>query len=201
MKAIDFDFSKNLHLNLETGIAKFEENRMVIFDTNALGLLRQDLINELGFEKAKNFFLKFGYQNGYSDFKQISLNYSFDNEMELLATGPIIHTWEGIVSAKLTEIKFDRKKGTIYFTGNWLNSYEAEQHLSYNDISTQPICWTLMGYAAGYTSAFMGVPVICIEPVCVGKGDDHCEWLIKNISDWDPDIIKPYKEAYKEYMR
>jgi hypothetical protein len=201
MKALDFDLSKDLKLNLDTGIARFKENRLVIFDSNSIGVLRQDIINELGFTKAREFFLKFGYQNGYSDFKQMCLNYTFDNEMELLASGPVIHTWEGIVSARLTSIEFDKKKGTIHFTGNWVNSYEAEQHLCYNDISNEPVCWTLMGYASGWTTAFMNdTPTIAIEPVCVGKGDTHCEWLIQHLSAWDPDLLKPYKDAYKEYI-
>jgi len=67
----------------------------------------------------------------------------------------------------------------MYFTGTWTNSWEAEQHLSYFPPSHEPICWTLMGYASGWSTAFFGSPLLAIEPRCVGKGDDSCGWLIQ----------------------
>lgn len=73
MKATDFDLSKDLKFNTETGITMFRDSRMVIFDTNAIGLLRQNLINELGVAKARDMLLKFGYQHGYSDFLQMKI--------------------------------------------------------------------------------------------------------------------------------
>jgi hypothetical protein len=148
-------------------------------DASALGLLRATLIKEIGLERARAVFLKFGYANGYQDFIQMKKKYTFDGEMDLLASGPVIHTWEGIVKATPTEIRFDRAKGEMYFTGVWTNSWEAEQHLSYFEPSHEPICWTLMGYASGWSTAFFGSPLLAIEPRCVGKGDDTCGWLIQ----------------------
>jgi hypothetical protein len=199
LKASDFDFKKDLIFDMKKGITSFKDSRLVIFDANAIGLLRQSLIETLGWEKAREIFLKFGFQNGYSDFIQMKLAYKFENDMELLASGPVIHTWEGIVHANPKEIEFNKEKGEIYFSGIWSNSYEAEQHLTFGDISNESTCWTLMGYASGWTSAFMGNLIICIEPVCVGKGDDHCEWLLRNVSAWDSEVIKPHLNAYKEY--
>ena len=34
--------------------------------------------------------------------------------------------------------------------GVWTNSYEAEQHLSFNPPATEPVCWSLMGHASGW---------------------------------------------------
>lgn len=199
MKATDFNFQKDLKFDTKNGITSFLDNRLVIFDVNAIGLLRQNIIENFGWEKAREIFLRFGFQNGYSDFIQMKLAYQFENDMELLASGPVIHTWEGIVNATPKEIEFDKDKGKIYFSGVWSNSYEAEQHLTFNNISNEPICWTLMGYASGWTSAFMGNLIIAIEPVCVGKGDDHCEWLLKEAKAWDLNVLAPYENAYKEY--
>jgi hypothetical protein len=85
-------------------------------------------------------------------------------------------------------------------TGIWSNSYEAEQHLTFNEISDQPVCWSLMGYASGYATAFFGSPVIAIEPVCVGKGDDHCEWKLQHLSAWGEEA-KPYMEALRPFWK
>jgi hypothetical protein len=199
MKAMDFDLSRDLKYNLETGITSFRDNRLVIFDANAIGLLRQKLRELLGVSKARNLFLAFGYQNGYADFMQMKMNYQFDTEMDLLASGPVIHTWEGVVQATPKEIRINRATGEFYFTGFWKNSYEAEQHLCFNQPDTEPVCWSVMGYATGWCTAFWGSPVVAIEPVCVGKGDDHCEWIIQPPAAWG-DKAAPYVEAYKEFF-
>lgn len=199
MKAADFNLQKDMEFSLEKGITSFRGSRLVIFDANAIGLLRQNLLEELGVEKARNLFLKFGFQNGYADFMQMKLNYEFDSEMDLLASGPVIHTWEGIVQATPKEIRFDRDTGEFFFTGIWTNSYEAEQFLSYNETTTEPVCWSLMGYASGWCTAFFGKMLIAIEPVCLGKGDDHCEWKIQPPDVWGEEA-KVYIKAYEEVL-
>jgi hypothetical protein len=199
MKATDFNFSESLKFDLETGITSFMDTRLVIFSTNAIGLLRQSLIEQLGFSKARELWLQFGYQNGYADFLQMKLNYQFDTELELLASGPVIHTWEGIVQATPKEIRFNRDTGEFFFTGVWTNSYEAEQHLSYYEVASEPVCWSLMGYASGWCTAFFGSLLIAIEPVCLGKGDEHCEWKIQPPSAWGAEA-EPYLTAYQPFQ-
>lgn len=194
MKATDFNLQKDIKFNTDTGIVTFRHSRLVILDANALGLLRYTLINEIGFEKARAFFLKFGYANGYSDFLQMKKMYTFDTETELLASGPVIHTWEGIVKATPIEIRFDREKGDMYFTGVWTNSWEAEQHLSSFDKAADPVCWTVSGYASGWCTAFFGSPLLAIESCCVGKGDNSCGWLIQPPKAFNQELVKPYLE-------
>jgi len=198
MKATDFDLSKDLKFNLQTGMTTFKSSRLIILDANAMGLLRQKVLQTLGLDKARVLFLKFGYQNGYSDFAQMKLAYQFDSEMDLLASGPVIHTWEGIVHAKPKEARIDRKTGEFFFPCVWTNSYEAEQHLCFNKSASEPVCWTLMGYASGWCTAFFGKRVLGIESMCVGKGDDHCEVTIQPEPVWGKEAA-PYIAAYKEF--
>jgi hypothetical protein len=199
MKATDFDLQRDLAFDMDSGITRFLGSRLLIFDANAMGLLRDELINELGLEQARRFFLRFGYQNGFADFMQMKVGHEFDTEMDLLASGPVIHTWEGIVQATPTQIEYDRDAGHFFFTGVWSNSYEAEQHLSYRDPHNEPVCWSLMGYASGWSTAFFGSPLLAIEPVCVGMGDDHCEWKIQPPDAWGPEA-GPYLEALEEFF-
>jgi hypothetical protein len=200
MKASEFNLSKEIRFNADSGITTFKETRLIIFDVNAIGLLRQNLINTLGIDKARDFFLRFGYQNGFADFLQMKVSYQFDSEMDLLASGPVMHTWEGIVHASPIELHFDRQKDDFYFTGIWTNSYEADQHLSFNKYAKEPVCWSLMGYASGWATAFFGSPLVAIEPVCVGKGDSHCEWKIQSPKAWG-DEANIYIESYKDFWR
>jgi hypothetical protein len=198
MKATDFDLSKDLTFNLQTGMTTFKSNRLVILDASSMGLLRQELLELLGWEKARALFLKFGYQNGYADFMQMRLAYQFDSEMDLLASGPVIHTWEGIVQATPKELRFDRSTGEFFFTGVWKNSYEADQFLCFNTPAAEAVCWTLAGYASGWSTAFFGKRLLALEPACVGKGDAHCEWKIQPESAWGREAA-PHVEAYKEF--
>ena len=82
--------------------------------------------------------------------------------------------------------------------GTWRNSYEAEQHLCFNKPWDQPVCWTLMGYASGWCTAFFGKPLVAIETQCAGAGSDHCEFLIQPETAWG-EAATPYMAAYKEF--
>jgi hypothetical protein len=198
MKALDFDLSKGINFDFDQGITSFQGNRLVILDANALGLLRQNILEHLGLEAARSFFMRFGYQNGYTDFEKMKQRYPFENELELVGSGPVIHTWEGIVKAMLDEITYDRSTGHYYAAGSWLNSYEAEQHLSYNESSTEPVCWSLIGYVSGWSSAFFGTRLIAIETACVGKGDAECRFMVQPAIAWGEQAI-PYLKAYERF--
>lgn len=200
MKATDFNLQEGIKFNSETGITTFHDTRLVIFDANAIGFLKKQVVEALGWKNARKLYLRFGYQHGYSDFLQMKENYAFESEMDLLASGPVIHTWEGIVQATPKEIRFNRETGEFYFSGIWKNSYDAEQYLMYESIGKDPVCWTLMGYASGWCTAFFGKPLFAYEPVCIGKGDDHCEWLIKPPGEFGEEA-KPYIEALQDFWK
>ncbi len=195
-KGVEFDFSKHLEFSFEEGLTTFRNSRLLIFDANAIGLLRQNLIVELGVEQAREFFLRFGYQHGFSDLRQMKVSFEYKDDAELLCMGPLLHTYEGIVKAIPKDLKFNFKTREFYFTGIWKNSYEADQHRAFNTISNEPVCWSLAGYASGWSTAFFGSPLLAIEPCCVGMGDDHCEWLIQPPSKFGPEAA-PYIEALK----
>lgn len=201
MKASDFNLKNELKFDFEQGITSFRDTRLVLLDANALGLLRQNLIEVLGMEQARHFFLRFGYQQGFADFMQCQLSYEFENDTELFAAGPVLHTWEGIVKASLSEINYDRSKGSGYFKGFWKNSYEAEQHLSYNTYWSNPVCWSLMGYASGWSTGFFGVPMLAIEEQCVGCGDAQCCVVVQPASCWSDVIAQPYRAAFKDFFK
>ncbi|HPM37915.1 MAG TPA: XylR N-terminal domain-containing protein [candidate division Zixibacteria bacterium] len=179
-----FDLSRELSFHPDTGRTLFRDSRVLILDANAIGMLRQNLLDTLGWAQARDFLLRFGYQHGYSDFMQIRHNFEFADEMDLLCAGPVLHTYEGIVKAAPTEIRFDRHSREFQFAGIWTNSWEAEQHLAFNPPSPQSVCWTLTGYATGWCSAFCGWPVLAMEPTCIGKGDPHCGWKVQPPDLW-----------------
>jgi hypothetical protein len=199
MKAEDFDLKSDLKYGVRDGVNVFKTNRMVTFNADAIGLLRQQLIDAVGKEDARTLLLRFGFQSGYADFLQMQKGYDFDTEGDLLEVGPAMHTQEGVVAVEPTEMDYDRETGDFYFRGLWHNSYEAQQHVVHNGESENPVCWSLVGYGSAWCSGFMGEPVLELEERCVGMGDDVCEWVIKPIDEWGAEA-DPYLDALEDFF-
>lgn len=198
MKSADFELESDLEYGTQEGVNTFNNNRMLTFNADAVGLLRQQLIDSLGTEVAREKLLRFGFQSGYADFLQMKTSYDFDTEEDLLEVGPSIHTQEGIVAVEPIEMDYNRESGDFFFQGLWHNSYEAQQHLIHNGETDHPVCWSLMGYGSAWCSGFMGKPVLEIESRCVGMGDDVCEWVIKPLDEWG-EKADPYIEALEDF--
>ncbi|MBK8014125.1 MAG: XylR N-terminal domain-containing protein [Deltaproteobacteria bacterium] len=196
VKARDLNLRDGLSFDFESGVTSFRNTRLLLFDADAMGLLRQGVYEQVGWDAARRIFFRFGFQHGFSDFLQIELSHTFDSELELLASGPVMHTWQGLVRAQPTEIDFDRDTGRFHFTGDWLNSYEAQQYLTFNEPSSTPVCWSLTGYATGWCSAFFGRPLLAVESRCVGMGHDTCGWLIRPEATFGAD-----EDALREAIR
>jgi len=197
MRAVDFNFSKELSFDFEQGITHFRDNRLLIIDANALGLLRQNMLDALGLEKTRAFFFRLGYQQGYSDLMHTRMAYEFTDEVELLKIGPVMNTWEGKVKSETVALHYDRAQNEFHYQGVWRNSYEAEQHLSYNDLASSSVCWVSMGYASGWSTGFFGSQVICMEQSCVGMGDEVCRTLIQSPEKWGV-AAEPYLAAIQD---
>lgn len=184
--------SKEFQFVPNQGQIFLKNNRVLILTADSLGLLRNEILQTLGVHETRKLFLRFGYQQGYADFMQMKIQAQVSSEKELLLLGPALHSLEGVVLAIPDVVQINRETGEFYFTGIWKNSYEAEQHLHYYNYSSIAVCWSLVGYATGWCTAFWGKPVIAMEPQCMAKGDENCAWVIKPYQVWgnEADFIK-----------
>ncbi|MDA3130302.1 XylR N-terminal domain-containing protein [Aliibacillus thermotolerans] len=191
MKAHQLRFDNLIDINHRSGIITFNQERMTLVSVKALGILRQDLVNTLGMERAKGFLMRYGWTWGKKDGESIASKYSWSNKKELILAGPSLHTLEGVVTAnpEVLEISHD----SLYFRGHWYNSYEAEEHVKHYGYSDETVCWTLVGYASGYLTSTFGRDVVVYEDTCVGKGDSHCTYVANTVDK--------NKEKHKKYMR
>ena len=184
MKTDDIDLSKLLEYRPLEGKVMLGAERMLIFRQQALSVLRGLMVRQLGDELSRALLSQFGYHCGRGDYQALMENFEWDTDMDTLASGPVLHTWEGIVHAAPDLIDYDRETGHFHMSGTWTNSYEAEIHLETLGPSETPVCHSLTGYASGWASAFFGAEVLCIEPMCVAKGDPHCRFELRNIDAW-----------------
>ncbi|MGY4689461.1 XylR N-terminal domain-containing protein [Salibacterium sp. K-3] len=191
MKAHHMLFDTLIDINPRTGMIMFNNKRMALVSVEALGLLRRDLINTLGAERAKGFLMRYGWAWGKRDGETIASMEEWDTLEELMLAGPALHTLEGVVTVEPDTIEI--KESSLYFTGYWRHSFEAGEHLNHYGISEDEVCWMLVGYASGYLTSTFGEDVIVYEDHCVGKGDDYCYFVGRTMAD--------VEEKYKKDMR
>lgn len=163
----------------------FDENRMLLMHTSIMGFLRKDLFQMLGLERTKRFFIRCGYQAGMRDAEVTSQLRPNLNEAEAFMAGPQMHGIRGMVQVEVNELHLSHDLKQFYADFNWLNSFEAEVHLSEFGSSDAPACWMLLGYACGYSSYVMGQTIIYQETHCVAQGDEHCRIIGKPLSEWE----------------
>ncbi|AYO54950.1 phenol degradation transcriptional regulator MobR [Acinetobacter wuhouensis] len=179
------DLLDKIIFDTEHGQIWFDENRMLLMHTSILGYLRKDLFNMLGLERTKHFFIRCGYQAGMRDAEVTSKLRPNLNEAEAFMAGPQMHGIRGMVQVDVNELHLSHDQKEFYADFNWLNSFEAEVHLSEFGASEEPACWMLLGYACGYSSFVMGQTIIYQETHCVAKGDEHCRIIGKPLSEWE----------------
>ncbi len=176
MKPRYVTLDKVLDADPRTGQITINGERMILWSTAALGLLRRDLVMTLGLDRAKGFLMRYGWSAGQHDALMVMRAFSDYPIEELIAAGPAMHTVEGIVTVQPGKLEVDEEKGYLSYDGLWLNSFEADEHISCFGFSEQTVCWTLTGYASGYLSTIFKRQVVAIEPKCRGRGEDICTY-------------------------
>jgi len=185
MRVADFKFDSFLRFNPEKGEVLLSDQRVIIMSADSFGDYLKELVGIGGINLCRIFMRRLGEQNGRSDARYIRENMEPDTDIDWLAFGPTIHTWEGIVKAIPETIEFDRNSGNFYMKGTWENSFWAEQYVKKFGVGTESVCWLLTGYATGYASEFFGKKLVAREPTCRGKGDAECSFEIRPEGEWD----------------
>jgi DNA-binding NtrC family response regulator len=179
------DLRARVHFCAETGQIWLHEHRMLLVHAEAQASLRKELIDTLGMERAQGLLTRMGYASGVRDAELARTRALSATDIEAFMTGPQLHTLEGIVRVTPIRLELDRVKGSFYGEFLWENSWEGQSHRRDYGIHSEPVCWTQIGYACGYTSAFMGRPILYKEVECVGMNHANCRIVGKPVEEWD----------------
>ena len=191
----DADLRRLIHFSAGDGRIWLAGQRMVLIHTAALGALRNELMHSVGAEQTRRCFTRAGFAAGERDAalaRQIRANASL---YDMFAVGPQLHMLEGAVQVTPVRFEADTSTGAFHGEFEWIHSWEAEIHKRDFGVQESPVCWMLIGYASGYTSAFMGQPILFKEPSCVGCGDGRCYIVGKPQHEWED------AEALASYFR
>lgn len=179
------DLRTQVRFSAETGQIWLHEHRMLLVHAEAQGSLRKELIDTLGMERARGLLMRMGYASGARDAELARTRAQDANDIEAFMTGPQLHALEGIVRVTPIKVELDRVAGKFYGEFFWDNSWEGQWHRQYYGVHADPVCWTQIGYACGYTSAFMGRPILYKEVECVGSGHTNCRIIGRPVEEWD----------------
>ncbi|MDH1209922.1 sigma-54-dependent Fis family transcriptional regulator [Pseudomonas chengduensis] len=171
------------------------EQRMLLLQVSAMANFRREMVNTLGIERAKGFFLRMGYQSGLKDAELAWKLRPNASEYDMFLAGPQLHSLKGLVKARPTEVDIDKESGRFYVEVEWIDSFEVEICQTELGQMQDPVCWTLLGYACAYSSAFMGREIIFKEVSCRGCGGDKCRIIGKPAEEWDD--VASFKEYFK----
>ena len=179
------DLRAQIRFCTKTGQIWLHEHRMILVHAEAQGTLRRELIESLGMDRARGLLTRMGYAAGLCDFELARTRTCGIGDPEAFMAGPQLHMLEGIVKVTMISVEYDREAGTFNSENIWENSWEAQWHKKYFGTYSEPVCWSQIGYASAYATAFMGRPILYKEVECVGMGANQCRIIGKPLEEWD----------------
>lgn len=180
------DLLKNLKFWPKDGRITLGEERMVLLHVAGLAALRRELIAALGVAKARAVLTRMGWESGRRDGEYARRVRGATSYYEILAAGPQLHALEGMVVVRPIEVQFDIERGHYRGEFLWMRSAEVEAHLESEGRAAEPVCWSMLGYASGYTTVFMGRPIVYREVACRACGARYCRILGRPLGDEVP---------------
>ncbi|NVI99130.1 sigma 54-interacting transcriptional regulator [Myxococcus sp. AM009] len=198
----ELDLSELLSFEPGGGLIHFGDQRVLLMDPVALGLLRKELIGLMGMTAARGTFTRLGYAHGWRTAEAMKGAVPWKDESLWRRAGGRLHTLQGQVRVEPVQRRAD--EGPEPFAeAQWRDSYEAEQHLLHLGQSDQPVCWSLTGFASGYMSYVNGKPIYGTELRCVGKGDAACHYVGRPAEEWSTEcteVLRLYETQCMEGM-
>src|SRR6202521_3116839 len=178
------DLMGRLHFSTSDGRIWLDDQRMLLVHAKALGWLRREMIEALGMDAARGLLTRMGYYAGARDAQMARRVRSKTSLKDMFMVGPQMHCLEGIGLSEAVRLEFDVERGTHYGGFIWTGATEDEEHIRYFAIGAEPMCWMQIGYASGFSTEFMGRPVLYREVECQSMGQPICRIVGKPVEEW-----------------
>jgi two-component system response regulator HydG len=162
-----------------------DNSRMILMHAVAFASFRNELIETLGISRARRMLTRIGYAAGSRDAEMARSVRRDAGPVDAFLSGPQLHALEGIVLAEPRELRINFERGEFYGDFLWIGSVEGEAHLEQFGVQPYPVCWMQLGYACGYTTTFIGKPILFREVECCASGSEHCRIVGKPVDEWE----------------
>ncbi len=196
------DLAERLHFSPADGRIWLDDSRMMLLRTQAFGALRQELIESLGIESARGLLTRMGYMAGSKDAALARKIRPGASQADMFMVGPQLHGLQGVVRVEPVCLEIDSATGHFYCEVIWHDSSEDESHMAIYGVGSEPACWMQIGYASGYSSAFMGKRILFREIACASAGAKDCHIVGKPVEEWaDPEVDLHYLQPQPLQLR
>jgi transcriptional regulator with AAA-type ATPase domain len=153
--------------------------------------LRRELTRLLGPGEARAFLIRLGFLSGQADARFVRAGWPNLDTSDAFTAGTRLHTFSGVVRVETIFNAYDFRKKRFSAEFLWHDSVEAAEFKK-GRRSTEPVCWTQLGYASGYASEFFDTLIIYKEVECAAQGHSHCRVIGKPADAWgasDPEVV------------
>jgi DNA-binding NtrC family response regulator/predicted hydrocarbon binding protein len=182
------DLMGRLRFSMSDGRIWLDDHRMLLIHAKSLGALRCEMIEAFGFEAARGLLTRMGYRSGVHDAQMArKVRSSADSIKDMFVVGPQLHCLDGIGLSEMVRLEVDVEKGRHYGEFLWTNPVEDEEHIRHFPIGAEPACWMQTGYASGFSTEFMGRPILYREVECISMGHSACRIVGRTVEEWGPE--------------
>ncbi|MGK7376962.1 XylR N-terminal domain-containing protein [Planococcus sp. 1R117A] len=186
MKSKQLKLSDVFNSQKETAVTELYD-RVITIPIEARTALKKELFNVIGKDRTKGVFTRYGWHCGVSDGEKAKL-FEWEDVWEAVYAGAKFHMLHGYLDkVEVLEVRTEQEQ-LEFIEVLWVNTFEAEQYLKANDLSTEPVCHTLCGYASGYLSTVLQQPVLVKEIECRAMGHEQCKSICMPIEKWGEEI-------------
>lgn len=185
MKFEELRVQEFLQLDPENGLLRFAGERALLVNAEALGELREELVEKFGPLAMQPILTQFGFTQGWRLAAQMKEQFQFPTAEDWRSAGShlgwisgLIQSHEGIGNALLP-------------AGSELDHcYEAEQHLKHRGAASEAACWTVCGFMSGYLSRTEQADILVLEDKCVACGDTCCRFVARPRAAWEAESLR-----------
>ncbi len=173
------------------GTIRLNGDRLVMQRAAVGSELRRELVRLLGRDEARIFLIRLGYLSGHADARFVRQGWPGLNLGDAFTAGTRLHMFSGTVRVETLHNDFDFRKKRFSGEFLWHDSVEAASASTQPVRSTEPVCWTQIGYASGYASQFFDTLIVFKEVHCAAEGHKACRVIGKPADKWtagDPDV-------------
>jgi hypothetical protein len=173
------------------GTIRLNGDRLVMQRAAVGSELRRELVRLLGRDDARIFLIRLGFLSGQADARFIRAGWPGLDVGDAFTAGTRLHMFSGIVRVETVHNDFDFSKKRFSGEFLWHDSVEAAEFRNQHLHTSEPVCWTQLGYASGYASQFFDTLIVYKEVECAAEGHRSCRVIGKPAEMWgagDPDV-------------
>ena len=179
------ELAARVHFAFDEAQIWLGEERMLLMHSSALGSLRRQLIETLGWERARGVLTRMAFASGQRDAEMMLRHYPGVPDCELLRLGMLLRSVEGIMKVEPTAVEIDIARRHYFTDCRWNHSIEAHVHDRDFGAHEGPVCWVESGHSSGFVSRLIGRFVLHKEVEC--GTTTGCRVIGMPLEDWKGD--------------